>query len=341
MSNDILNSLLKEYDQKKLKAELECDERKNNLYRLIPRLQEIDNELNSFAFKTAKNILNNSLLSDNSNNSYTVENLEEKIKNLKKEKEKILNENNLTLDYLKPFYECKICNDTGYVLDNNYKTTMCNCLKQKLLNISFNKSNIYNIKNQNFQNFNELFYSDKIDESKYHSDVSPRENIKLIKDICFSFINNFEKAEEKNLLFTGNTGLGKTFLSSCIANELIKQRKTVLYQTAPVMLDTIIDYRFGKSNNSNILESILNVDLLIIDDLGTECVNNMKFTELFNIINTRLLNQKNITKTIISTNLSLQNLYNTYDERIVSRIIGDYNICYFFGEDIRFKKICD
>ena len=84
MSNDILNSLLKEYDQKKLKAELECDERKNNLYRLIPRLQEIDNELNSFAFKTAKNILNNSLLSDNSNNSYTVENLEEKIKNLNK-----------------------------------------------------------------------------------------------------------------------------------------------------------------------------------------------------------------------------------------------------------------
>ena len=83
MSNDILNSLLKEYDQKKLKAEFECDERKNNLYRLIPRLQEIDNELNSFAFKTAKNILNNSLLSDNSNNSYTVENLEEKIKNLK------------------------------------------------------------------------------------------------------------------------------------------------------------------------------------------------------------------------------------------------------------------
>ena len=207
--------------------------------------------------------------------------------------------------------------------------------------MEYNKSNIYNIKNQNFQNFNELFYSDKINESKYHSDVSPRENIKLIKDICFSFINNFEKAEEKNLLFTGNTGLGKTFLSSCIANELIKQRKTVLYQTAPVMLDTIIDYRFGKSNNSNILESILNVDLLIIDDLGTECVNNMKFTELFNIINTRLLNQKNITKTIISTNLSLQNLYNTYDERIVSRIIGDYNICYFFGEDIRFKKICD
>ena len=67
----------------------------------------------------------------------------------------------------------------------------------------------------------------------------------MIKDICFKFINNFENPEEKNLLFTGNTGLGKTFISSCIANELIKKNKTVLYQTAPVMLDTIIDYRFG------------------------------------------------------------------------------------------------
>ena len=182
MSNDILNSLLKEYDQKKLKAELECDERKNNLYRLIPRLQEIDNELNSFAFKTAKNILNNSLLSDNSNNSYTVENLEEKIKNLKKEKEKILN-------------------------DNNYKTTMCNCLKQKLLNISFNKSNIYNIKKENFNNFNELIFSDEVDFAKYKFNISPRKNITNIKNKCIEFIENFENPDYKNLLFVGSTGL--------------------------------------------------------------------------------------------------------------------------------------
>lgn len=106
------------------------------------------------------------------------------------------------------------------------------------------------------------------------------------------------------------------------------------------MLDTIIDYRFGKDNSSkNIYDNLLNVDLLIIDDLGTECMNSMKFSELFNIINSRLLNSNNkITKTIISTNLSLQNLFSTYDERIVSRIVGNYNICYFFGDDIRFKK---
>ena len=133
---------------------------------------------------------------------------------------------------------------------------------------------------------------------------------------------------------------GKSFLSSCIANEILKKGKTVLYQTAPIMLDTIIDYRFGKDDSSkNIYDNLLNVDLLIIDDLGTECMNSMKFSELFNIINSRLLNSNNkITKTIISTNLSLQNLFSTYDERIVSRIVGNYNICYFFGDDIRFKK---
>lgn len=146
----------------------------------------------------------------------------------------------------------------------------------------------------------------------------------------------------KKIFFLPETlDFGKTFLTNCIAKELLDVNKTVLYQTAPNMLDNIISYRFGNANLKNFYSDLLNVDLLIIDDLGTECVNNMKFTELFNIINTRLLNQKNITKTIISTNLSLQNLYNTYDERIVSRIIGDYNICYFFGEDIRFKKICD
>ena len=133
---------------------------------------------------------------------------------------------------------------------------------------------------------------------------------------------------------------GKSFLSSCIANEILNQGKTVLYKTAPIMLDTIMDYRFGKNNSSeNIYNSLLNVDLLIIDDLGTESMNSMKLSELFNIINSRLLNSNNkVIKTIISTNLNLQDMFSTYDERIVSRIVGNYNICYFYGDDIRFKR---
>ena len=128
-------------------------------------------------------------------------------------------------------------------------------------------------------------------------------------------------------------------MSNCIANEMLKRNKTVLYQTAPIMLDSIIDYKLGKSSNFNVLKNLLSVDLLVIDDLGTESLNNMKFSELFTLINTRLLNQNNkATKTIISTNLSLDNLASTYGERIISRLIGSYNICYIFGDDIRIKK---
>lgn len=201
MSNEILNSLLKEYEQKKLNAELDLDRRKENLYKLIPRLEEIDKELNSFAINTAKSILNNS------SNSSSVNNLKEKIADLKKEKELILLQNNYNLDYLKPFYECKICNDTGFILDNNYKTTMCNCLKQKLLDISFNKSNMSNLKKENFNNFNELIFSDEVDLSKYRFNISPRKNISNIKNKCVEFINNFDNPDYKNLLFVGSTGL--------------------------------------------------------------------------------------------------------------------------------------
>ena len=201
MSNEVLNYLLKEYSQKKLNAELDLERRKQNLYKLIPRLEEIDNELNNFAINTAKNILNNS------SDSSSLKNLKDRISDLKKEKELILLQNNYSLDYLKPFYECKICNDTGFVLDKNYKTTMCNCLKQKLLDISFNKSNMSNLKKENFNNFNELIFSDEVDLAKYRFNISPRRNISNIKNKCIEFINNFDNPDYKNLLFVGSTGL--------------------------------------------------------------------------------------------------------------------------------------
>ena len=217
---------------------------------------------------------------------------------------------------------------------------MCSCLKQRIYNVAYNKSNMGNLERENFSNFNIKLFSDKVDKSLYNSNISPRENMQLIKEKALNFIEKFDDPEEKNLIFTGNTGVGKTYLSNCIANEILKLGKTVLYQTAPVMFDEINTAKFGKENsNFDLLENILNVDLLIIDDLGTEKITESKITELFTIINTRLLNQNNrITKTIISTNLSLQDLYDIYEERIVSRIIGNYNACYFYGDDIRLIK---
>ncbi len=201
MANEALNSLLKEYEQKKLNAELDLEERKKNLYKLIPRLEQIDAELSTLGISTAKSILNNT------SDSNSVNNLKLKIANLKKEKEAILLQNGYSLDYLKPFYECKICNDTGFILDNNYKTTMCNCLKQKLLNISFNKSNISNVDKENFSNFNELLFSDEVDLAKYRFNISPRRNILNIKNKSIEFVKNFDNPDYKNLLFVGSTGL--------------------------------------------------------------------------------------------------------------------------------------
>lgn len=130
-------------------------------------------------------------------------------------------------------------------------------------------------------------------------------------------------------------------MSNCIANELLKKGKTVLYQTAPILLESVIDYKMNRNKNmlENIYQSILECDLLIIDDLGTESLNSMKLSELFTILNTRILNlNSKSTKTIISTNLNINDIFRNYEERIGSRIVGYYDIYCFFGEDLRFKK---
>lgn len=199
MSNEILNSILKEYEQKKLNAELDLEKRKKILYEQVPRLEKIEDDLNNYAIMTAKNILNNY--------DYSISELQKKINILKLEKSEILNELNLPPDYLQPNYSCKLCNDTGYIKVDNYKTKMCNCLKQKLLDYSFNKSNMYNLDKENFNNFNENIFSDEVDLSKYRLNISPRKNILSIKNKCIEFIENFDNLNQKNLLFTGGTGL--------------------------------------------------------------------------------------------------------------------------------------
>ena len=335
MDSFILKDLLTEYENKRRLAIRNAEEKKSLFMENHPEIQQIDDTISKSTIEYSKSLITSS--EDEKQN--ILEKLNQNIEELKLKKEQLLKKLNIDSSYFYPEYECKLCNDTGYIIKNN-KSEMCSCLKQKIFNLEYNKSNIGNIEKENFNTFSLLKYSDEINEEKYHAGISPRENIKNIKKICEHFINNFENPEEKNLLFTGNTGLGKTFLSNCIAYELLKRGKTVLYQTAPVMLDSIIDFRFGKPNSNNmIVDNLLNVDLLIIDDLGTETINNMKFTELFNIINTRILNQNHkITKTIISTNLSLNNIFSIYEERLGSRFVGHYNICRFFGDDIRFMK---
>ena len=332
MSNPHLKNILRKYEQKRLSAEQDLESRKKILYSKNKRLEEIDSELGKSAIDTAKSIL--------SSEKSTLKTFITKKNSLQKERASILASLGKSPDYLLPAFECTICSDTGY-LTSTFSNEQCNCLKQELFNLEFNTYNMGNLEKENFDNFDCKFYSDIVDSEKYDSDISPRENILNIKKTAESFITNFDNPDEKNLLFRGPAGLGKTFLSNCIANVLLKKKRTVLYQTAPVLLDEVISYRLNKPDaNPNIVKNILNADLLIVDDLGTENINSMKFTELFNIVNTRLLNQNmKITKTIISTNFSLQEMYSIYDERIVSRVVGHYTVCKFFGDDIRLKKI--
>ena len=325
--NIILKQLLTEYEQTRMKNTRDLEKRKELIYLKLPRLAQIEKEINLISIAIAKN----SLSSSPKDSSYE----KEEIEKLKLERQKLLTDNNFKLSDLFLKYNCNICKDTGYVF-HNLQTEMCKCLKQKLLDIQYNNSNINNLNNDTFNNLNLNLYSDNVDYNKYHEDLSPRDNIKNIKDACLDFVKNFNDLDGKNLLFSGSTGLGKTYLSNAIVSEIIKQGYTVLYQTAPVMLDTLISKLF--KNDTSFSENLLNVNLLVIDDLGTETINSMKFTELYKIINTRLLNTGKITKTIISTNLDLQGLYNTYDERLVSRFVGYYDIYKFFGDDIRFKK---
>ena len=330
--DNTLKELLTEYQIKREKAIADSENKKRNFYDENSIIKDLDFEINSLSVKLAKAKLNNE---DDS----VIKKISDSISRVKQKKDNELKKINFNEIEFIPTFECKICNDTGYV-SNGLKSEMCSCLKQRLFDAEYNKLNVYNIKNISFDDFSLNKYSNTVNEEKYHSNLSPRENIKQIRKIVQSFIDNFDNPEEKNLLFVGTTGLGKTFLSSCIANELYKKGKTVLYQTAPIMLDNVINYHMSKdSAYSNLLEHLLTVDLLIIDDLGTESLNSLKFSDLYTIINSRLLNQNNkITKTIISTNFELDKLSQIYGERIFSRFAGSYNICRFFGDDIRYKK---
>lgn len=334
MNNATLKQLLNEYEIKRSQAILIAEKKKEDFYNKNPRLQEIDRELCSFSLSTAKSILQ-------TNNRDLLKDLKVKRSELLNEKEEIYQQSNISEKDFLPIFECSQCNDTGYITKDN-KTEMCSCLKQKLFDLEYNKFNTFDMSNCTFNNFLTDVYSPTVEKEKYNSSLSPRENIRIIRKICDNFLLNFDDPHDKNLLFTGNTGLGKTFLSNCIANELLKKGKTVLYQTAPVLLETIIDNKFNKyktTNINNFNNQVLEADLLIIDDLGTECLNSMKLSELFTILNSRSLNLNNkITKTIISTNLSISKIFSIYEERIGSRIAGFYDIYYFFGEDLRLKK---
>lgn len=326
MYSNIFKEILNSYSKKKDKAESEAKKFKTDLYNEVPRLKEIDNEL----FNNGLNI-SKLLIDETQNKESLLSSLQQKNQKLKDEKLDLLNKIGYTENDLKPKYECNKCNDTGYI-----GTKKCSCLEQLLIKKAYSSSNLETILyEQNFDNFDFIYYSDKIIPEK---NISPLENIKINYQISHNFVMDFDKNFE-NLLFYGSPGTGKTFLCSCIAKDLLDKKKTVIYITAFDLFKLIEDIKFNKTNDKTInysyINYIFNVDLLIIDDLGTEFNTSLSNAELFNCINTRIINKKS---TVISTNLSPENLRNMYSARISSRIVGNYIQLNFFGRDIRQLK---
>lgn len=327
MFTEAVKRIERQYEIKRTQADALFIAEKKEIYDANPRLAELDKEITSCGIRTARL----SLQPNSDAIQKEIKELQNKILDLKSEKQKILDKLKVTLS---PKYTCTKCNDTGYILKNGL-SEMCSCMKQELLNEAYNKSNMYNLQDETFDNLDLNLFSTEPNLERYGSPTSPRENIQKIIQVSKDFIKDFSNKNQKNLLFTGSAGIGKTYISSCIANEIIKNGHTVLYQTAPLLLDSIFDYKYNNKSTKALYDNLFNVNLLIIDDLGTENLTAAKFSEIFTLLNARLLTPN--TKTIISTNFSLEELSKMYDTRIVSRLIGSFNICRFFGEDIRLK----
>ena len=327
MFSEAVKRIERQYEIKRTQADALFIAEKKEIYDANPRLAELDKEITSCGIRTARL----SLQPNSEEIQKEIRDLQNKILDLKSQKQKILDKLKVTLS---PKYSCDKCNDTGYILKNGL-SEMCSCMKQELLNEAYNKSNMYNLQDETFDNLDLNLFSTEPNLERYGSPTSPRENIQKIIQVSKDFIKDFSSKDQKNLLFTGSAGIGKTYISSCIANEIIKNGHTVLYQTAPLLLDSIFDYKYNNKSTKALYDNLFNVNLLIIDDLGTENLTAAKFSEIFTLLNARLLTPN--TKTIISTNFSLEELSKMYDTRIVSRLIGSFNICRFFGEDIRLK----
>jgi DNA replication protein DnaC len=234
-------------------------------------------------------------------------------------------------DYLDDLYTCTLCKDTGY-LDQH----KCSCFQKKAIDLVYRDSNLKNItSSENFSTFTYDWYDNTTPNSA--NGLTPYNNMQQIVSICHSFIDNFDK-EFSNLLLYGDTGVGKTFLTNCIARDLLDSSHSVIYLTAIELFQKFEQRDFNKHDaSSSAYDSnyILDCDLLIIDDLGTEVANAYTSSRLFYCINERILRQKSV---VISTNLSLSEIRDTYSERIFSRLTSSYKILKLFGHDIRILK---
>lgn len=322
-----IEDIIHNYEQTRLNNRRLLQEREAEVYELIPRIREIDQEIALSSLQTARARLmgcdNDSSLKKNTSSHNHL---------LTEQKQKLLVSMGYPANYLEPIYKCSKCRDTGYV-----NTEKCSCFLDAIIATLYKRSNLKNILlKENFDTFSMEYYPKEQDNK--HS-VSSYDNMFNILVKAKQFVAEFDKKklERGNILIYGETGLGKTFLTNCIAKEILDRGHTVLYLSANELFDSVISsYKLARKPESEYLyRYTFTCELLIIDDLGTELTNNFVLSQLFEIINQRQINGLS---TLISTNLSMKQLRDTYTERIMSRIIADYTVFNIYGDNIRYQK---
>lgn len=313
-----------EYETKAMKAEEAADERREELYRVIPGLRDLDRTLSGFGLRLMKQAM------EGGDTQAGIASLQAENERIQAARRDLLARYGYPADYCSPRYECPKCRDSGYI-----GIRMCTCMRKKLTEAGMMSSGLGMLmKTQSFENFSLDYY--KNDPAAY---ARMQDNLQKIRVYATNFGGPEWGKIAHNMLFFGGTGLGKTHLSTSIARVVIEHGYDVFYNSAVGMLADFETQRFGNSavlGDADNTSRYTTCDLLILDDLGTELVNQFTLSVLYTVINTRM----NLAKaTIISTNLTAAELRKTYSDRITSRLFGEFNPIPFVGTDVRKLKI--
>ncbi|MBR5247767.1 MAG: ATP-binding protein [Lachnospiraceae bacterium] len=321
LTNQQFVSIMRDYELVQNRNRRHLEERENEIYENIPEYRKLAESTGALAKACAKNLL------DGEEQAIVV--LKNKLADLSRQKKALLKQHGYSESYLEPIYNCTLCRDTGYLYQTEKPDVRekCRCFRQKEIALLYEQSNIQKtIEKENFSTLSFEYYEGE-DRKRFQEAVR----------ICLDFVQNFEQ-DYQNLFFYGTVGTGKSFLSGCIARELLQSGHSVIYFSSAGLFDTLARYTFdatAKEALYNFYKDLYNCDLVIIDDLGTEVTNSFVTSQLFGCLNERYLRRK---ATIISTNLSLEELRDRYSDRIFSRITSNFTICKLSGPDIRIYK---
>ena len=322
-----IDTIMREYERRQLQSKASYDLRHQEVCDKIPEYNILEQSVGEMSLEAAR------LSFSGDDNALT--RLRDQLHEVSEKKSQLLKMNGFPSDYLAKTYKCPDCKDTGYI-----GTEKCHCFKEAIVELLYDQSNLHSkLIDHNFAHFNLNYYPDNYTEPT--TGLTPKDNIKNVLSVAKSFCQNFSTHKD-NLLFYGNTGVGKTFITHCIAKELIENGYTVIYLTSLELFDILEKYKFEKDSEQSTTGAtfsyIFSCDLLIIDDLGTELNNSFISSQLYGCIDSRLSANKS---TIISTNLSFNDLSTHYSERIFSRLTSNYTLLKIIGDDIRIKKALD